>query len=272
MKKIYLLSLLSLLFVTFQSCTKEPENTNPSSSGGKTLFTATLEGLEGEETGSFWSPNTKIKVVMTDNSSVVANLVSGSGTENGSFMASVPTGKTPEYAVYPMSALVSTGAEGPSLDIPATQYGYLDDCKIATGKVNVGNKVAFKNVAAILPITLKAGADVSKLEISSVDGSALAGAVSVSFTEDGIAAGAVENPSSTVSMDVYSAGTYYFAVLPGVTHAQGIKVTYYLSEDPYTAAGDVLVYGENTTFEANTLAEEVELKVTSADMTFYISV
>ena len=272
MKKIYLLSLLSLLLVTFQSCTKEPENTNPSSSGGKTLFTATLEGLEGEETGSFWSPNTKIKVVMTDKSSVVANLIAGTGTENGSFMASVPTGKTPEYAVYPMSALVSTGAEGPSLDIPATQYGYLDDCKIATGKVNVGNKVAFKNVAAILPITLKAGADVSKLEISSVDGSALAGAVSVSFTEDGIAAGAVENPSSTVSMDVYSAGTYYFAVLPGVTHAQGIKVSYYLSEDPVTAAGEVMVYGENTVFEANTLAEEVELKVTSADMTFYISV
>ena len=187
MKKIYFLSLLSLLLAAFPSCSDElQDGNNPGTgAGGRTLFTATLEGLEHEETGSFWSPNSKITLVMTDKSTVTANLIAGTGTENGSFMATVPAGKTAAYAVYPQSAFVSANADGVTLGIPATQYGYLEDCKVAAGKVAVGNKAALKNAAAILPITLKAGADVCKLEISSVDGSALAGNVSVSFSDDG---------------------------------------------------------------------------------------
>ena len=273
MKKIYFLSLLSLLLAAFPSCNKELEDGNkPGTAGGRTLFTATMEGLKHEETGSFWSPNSKMTLVMTDKSTVTANLISGTGTENGSFMATVPAGKAAAYAVYPQAAFVSANADGVTLGIPATQHGYVEDCKFAAGKVAVGNKVALKNAVAILPITLKAGADVCKLEISSVDGSALAGDVSVNFTEDGLDLGAVENAASTISLDVYGAGTFYFAVLPGITHAQGVKVSYYLSEDPYTAAGEVLAYGENAVFEMNALAEEVEVKATSADKIFYVSV
>ena len=274
MKKICFLSLLSLLFVTMPSCSDELEggNNNSGAAGGRTLFTATVEALQSEadtETqNDFWAPGDKIKLVLNDNSSLSANLIAGQGTESGSFMGTLPEGKTAKYAVYPESAFDSADGEGLNLVVPSAQYGYLTDCKAAAGKVAVGNKVALKNLTAVLPVNILAGADVCKVELSSVDGSALAGVVSVSFTEEGLALGTIQNPSSTVSLDVYGAGTYYFAVIPEVAHAQGLKVSWYLSEDPATAAGEKEL--EATTYAVNTLYEAVEIK--TVDKSFYVTV
>ena len=274
MKKICFLSLLSLLFVTMPSCSDELDGgkENPGAAGGRTLFTATVEALQSEadtETqNDFWAPGDKIKLVLNDNSSLSANLIAGQGTESGSFMGTLPEGKTAKYAVYPESAFDSADGEGLNLVVPSAQYGYLTDCKAAAGKVAVGNKVALKNLTAVLPVNILAGADVCKVELSSVDGSALAGVVSVSFTEEGLALGTIQNPSSTVSLDVYGAGTYYFAVIPEVAHAQGLKVSWYLSEDPATAAGEKEL--EATTYAVNTLYEAVEIK--TVDKNFYVTV
>ena len=274
MKKICFLSLLSLLFVTTPSCSDELEggNNNSGAVGGRTLFTATVEALQSEadtETqNDFWAPGDKIKLVLNDNSSLSANLIAGQGTESGSFMGTLPEGKTAKYAVYPESAFDSADGEGLNLVVPSAQYGYLTDCKAAAGKVAVGNKVALKNLTAVLPVNILAGADVCKVELTSVDGSALAGVVSVSFTEEGLALGTIQNQSSTVSLDVYGAGTYYFAVIPEVAHAQGLKVSWYLSEDPATAAGEKEL--EATTYAVNTLYEAVEIK--TVDKNFYVTV
>ena len=256
------------------SCSDELDGgkENPGAAGGRTLFTATVEALQSEadtETqNDFWAPGDKIKLVLNDNSSLSANLIAGQGTESGSFMGTLPEGKTAKYAVYPESAFDSADGEGLNLVVPSAQYGYLTDCKAAAGKVAVGNKVALKNLTAVLPVNILAGADVCKVELSSVDGSALAGVVSVSFTEEGLALGTIQNPSSTVSLDVYGAGTYYFAVIPEVAHAQGLKVSWYLSEDPATAAGEKEL--EATTYAVNTLYEAVEIK--TVDKSFYVTV
>ena len=274
MKKFYFLSLLSLLFVTLHSCNKEePEGgNNNQSSGGKTLFTATIDAFQSEADtealNDFWSSGDKIKVILNDDSQVVANLIAGQGTESGSFMGSVPAGKTGKFAVYPESAFDSVDGEVLNLSVPTSQYGYQADCKVAAGKIGVANKVSLKNLTAVLPVNILAGADVCKVELTSVDGSALAGVLSVNFTDAGLEIADVQSPSSTVSLDVYGAGTYYFAVIPGVAHAQGLKVSWYLSENPSAPAGEKVL--DATTFAANTLYEAVEIK--TVDKSFYVTV
>ena len=273
MRKLYFLLAALLLSAGFFSCQKEPQGgeTNPQT-GGKTLFTATIEalknGADAEVTNDFWATGDKLKVVLSDHSAISANLIAGQGTADGSFMATLPAGVTAKYAVYPESAFDSADGEGLKLNLPSAQQGYLADCKAAAGVVGVANKVALKNLTAVLPVNILAGAEVCKVELTSVDGSALAGVVPVTFSESGIEAGAVQNPSSSVSVDVFGAGTYNFAVLPGVAHAQGLKVSWYLTENPSAPAGEKVL--DATTFAANTLYEAVEIK--TADKSFYVTV
>ena len=272
MKKINFLLAAFLLLAGFSSCQKEPQGGgNTPQTGGKTLVTATIEalksGADAEVTNDFWATGDKLKVVLNDNSAISANLIAGQGTTDGSFMATVPAGKTAKYAVYPEAAFDSADGEGLKLNVPAAQSGYLADCKAAAGVVGVGNKAALKNLTAVLPVNILAGAEVCKVELTSVDGSALAGVVPVTFSEEGLVMGEVQSPSSSVSVEVYAAGTYNFAVLPG-THAQGLKVSWYLSENPSTPAGEKDL--DATTFAANTLYEAVEIK--TVDKNFYVTV
>jgi len=273
MKKIKFLLTAFVLAVSFSSCEKEPQGgENNLQAGGKTLFTATVEalknGADAEVTNDFWSPGDKIKVVLSDNSAISANLIAGQGTVDGSFMGSLPAGKTAKYAVCPEYAFDSADGEGLKLNVPSAQSGYLADCKAAAGVVGIGNKAALKNLTAVLPVNILAGAEVCKVELTSVDGSALAGVVPVTFSDEGLVSGAVQNASSTVSLDVYGAGTYHFAVIPGVVHTQGLKVSWYLSENPSTPAGDLSL--DEMTFAANTLYEAVEVK--TIDKSFYVTV
>lgn len=272
MRKLYFLLAAFLLLTGFFSCQKEPQGgeTNPQT-GGKTLFTATIEalknGADAEVTNDFWATGDKLKVVLSDHSAISANLIAGQGTTDGSFMATVPAGKTAKYAVYPEAAFDSADGEGLKLNVPSAQSGYLADCKAAAGVVGIGNKAALKNLTAVLPVNILAGAEVCKVELTSVDGSALAGVVPVTFSEEGLVMGEVQSPSSSVSVEVYGAGTYNFAVLPG-THAQGLKVSWYLTENPSAPAGEKVL--DATTFAANTLYEAVEIK--TVDKSFYVTV
>ena len=272
MRKLSFLLAALLLSAGFSSCQKEPQGGgNTPQTGGKTLVTATIEALKSgaaaEVTNDFWATGDKLKVVLNDNSPISANLIAGQGTTDGSFMATVPAGKTSKYAVYPEAAFDSADGEGLKLNVPSAQSGYLADCKAAAGVVGVGNKAALKNLTAVLPVNILAGAEVCKIELTSVDGSALAGVVPVTFSEEGLVMGEVQSPSSSVSVEVYGAGTYNFAVLPG-THAQGLKVSWYLSENPSAPAGEKVL--DATTLDANTLYEAVEIK--TVDKSFYVTV
>ena len=271
-KNIFLLAAF-LLLAGVSSCQKEPqgEENNPEA-GDKTLFTATIEalknGADAEVTNDFWATGDKLKIVLNDNSAISATLIAGQGTTDGSFMATLSAGMTAKYAVYPESAFDSADGEGLKLNVPSAQSGYLADCKAAAGVVGVGNKAALKNLTAVLPVNILAGAEVCKVELTSVDGSALAGVVPVTFSEEGLVMSEVQSPSSTVSVEVYGAGTYNFAVLPGLAHAQGLKVSWYLTENPSAPAGEKVL--DATTFEVNTLYEAVDIK--TVDKSFYVTV
>ena len=102
MKKINFLLAAFLLLAGFSSCQKEPQGgENNPQTGGKTLVTATIEalksGADAEVTNDFWATGDKLKVVLNDNSPISANLIAGQGTTDGSFMATVPAGKTAKY-------------------------------------------------------------------------------------------------------------------------------------------------------------------------------
>ena len=272
MKKISFLLAALVLSAGLNSCQKETPGGENNQQGGKTLFPATIEalksGADSETQNDFWSPGDKITVVLSDNNTISANLIAGQGTADGSFMGTLPAGKTAKYAVYPESVFDSADAEGVNLIVPSTQYGYLTDCKAAVGVVGVANKVALKNLTAVLPVNILAGADVCKVELTSVDGSALAGILPVTFTESNLNIGSIQNGSSTISVELNGAGTYYFAVIPEVAHAQGLKLSWYLREDPSAPAGEIAL--DQTTFAPNTLYDAVEIKTVTKS--FYVTV
>ena len=180
MKKIHLLLALSLL-VSFQACRKEPNQGGETDKpGGKVVFTATLEDLESASSmESFWFPGDQIKIALNDGNTVNATLVDGAGTATASFVATIPSGKTALFAVHPTSALDSADGNTANIGVPDSQSSNSAPEKLAIGKVESGNRISFKNMNAVLGIQLKPGTEVSKVEVSSVNGSALAGIMTV---------------------------------------------------------------------------------------------
>ena len=125
-----------------------------------------------------------------------------------------------------------------NVGVSALQPGTFAAGNVAVAKVNATtHNMTFKNVNSFLVFQLKSGSAVSKVEVTSVDGSALAGTVAVSCSGTEPAAGAVSSGASTVSMTTSGAGTYYMSIASGVTHAKGLKMTYYTGSGSYTETG-----------------------------------
>lgn len=269
MKKIHLLLALSLL-VSFQACRKEPNQGGETDKpGGKVVFTATLEDLESASSmESFWFPGDQIKIALNDGNTVNATLVDGAGTATASFVATIPSGKTALFAVHPTSALDSADGNTANIGVPDSQSSNSAPEKLAIGKVESGNRISFKNMNAVLGIQLKPGTEVSKVEVSSVNGSALAGIMTVDCSGEVPAAGAVKTPSSTVSMTTFGAGTYYLTVIPGA-HADGLKIKTYTDNDPNTPTGEYDY--EINSISANTVYS-YEIKEVIASKNYYVTV
>ena len=268
MKRFFLLLTLFLFAMAFQSCEKEPDNGDDGYSG-KVAFTATTENLESAAgTDFFWVPGDKIKIVLNDGNTVNATLVDGAGTTTASFVGTVPTGKTALYAVHPMSALDSVEGNAVNISIPDAQPGSCALETIAVGKIESGNRIDFKNMNAVLGLQLKAGTEVSKIEVISVDGSALAGTMSIDCSGSVPVAGAVKAPASVVSTTTVGPETYYLTVFPG-THAQGLKIKTYSGSDPYIESGEY-------DYEINTISANnvyvYEIKETVASKILYVTV
>ena len=237
MKQFYLLLTLPLFALAFQSCEEEPINDDHGNNGNssKVVFTATVENLESSaDVEAFWLPGEQIKIVLNDGNSVIATLVDGAGTSTASFVGTIPSGKTALYAVHPTSALDSAEGNAVNISIPDSQSGNMSPEAISVGKIESGNKIEFKNVNAVLGLQLKAGTEVSKIEVTSVDGSALAGKMVVDCSGSVPQLSTVKSPATTVSTTIFGAGTYYLTIVPGA-HAKGLKIKTY-TEDPNTDA------------------------------------
>lgn len=190
-----------------------------------------------------WAPGDEIKVYYTDASSSSVGISDGVGTRTGVFSGMVPGGKTGAYAVYPAAntSSVDIANRKVTVTIPAEQTldattGGFTTGNIATSIVDAGNNLQFQNVNAFLSVTVSDA--VTKVVVESVDGTALASDIEVTYPED--PADPVTYSNSGTEYDSITlllpgaAGTYYFSVVPG-THAKGLKFTYYTGS--YTETG-----------------------------------
>ncbi len=265
--------LCCLCLFSFFSCIKEnPQNDNPGNQDvpeGYTLqtFTATSEDAKTTIDGGVtkWVAGDQIKVVLNDGTAVNADLTDGAGSNSGTFSGMVPNGKTANYAVYPAAAYASVDGSTVNVTVAAEQPGTFAAGNIAVAKVAADNSMAFKNINSFLVFQLKDGSGVTKVEVTSVDGSALVGTVPVDCSGENPSAGAPASPASVVSMTTNGAGTYYMSIASGATHAKGLKMSYFVG------ANETGVYylNKNMTIAANAMYTLGEVET---DKNYYVTV
>ena len=130
-------------------------------------------------------------------------------------------------AIYPASA----GKTLAAVTIPAAQDGTFANAAIAVAQ-SENRSLAFMNVASLIKFQVPAA--YSKVTIESTAN--LAGAVSVSFNEDGVPViGEVTNASKVITLENVKADVdYYVAVLPG-DHKFTFRFDGYLSKASNTS-------------------------------------
>ena len=179
-----------------------------------------------------WNEEDKILTLCTDGTVTDPfSLVEGAGTTAGKFQGLVPDGKTVSCAIYPHDVYTSASETTVSVSIASEQPGTFAAGNIAVAKVDNENKLSFKNVNSFLVFQLKPESGVTKVKVSSVDGSPLAGIVAVDCSSETPTAGEVSEASPSVSMTTDGEGIYYMSIVSGITHAQGLKMTYYSGEE-----------------------------------------
>lgn len=273
MKKIFNAFLCTLCTVTIFSCQKEIDQ--PERPGNQIItedytlqtFTAISDATKTTVNGSgetVWSTSDQIKVVLDDGTAVDADLTDGANTTTGIFAGMVPNGKTALYAVYPAAAYTSVSGSTVNVAVAAEQAGTFAAGNIAVAKVASDNSMSFNNVNSFLVFQLKSGSEVTKVEVTSVDGSALVGTVPVDCSGATPTAGAATSPASTVSMTTSGEGTYYMSIASGSTHAKGLKMTYYKG----TVETGVYYLNRNMPIAANRMYTLGEVET---DRNYYVS-
>ena len=213
-----------------------------------------------------WNEGDKILVLYTDGTvSDPFDLTEGEGTTAGKFQGLVPEGKIASYAIYPHDVYSSVSESTVSVTIASEQSGTFAAGNIAVAKVEEENNMSFRNVNSFLVFQLKEGSQVTKVEVSSVDGSPLAGIVAVDCSVETPTAGEVSEASPSVSMTTDGEGIYYMSIVSGVTHAQGLKMTYYAGEEET----GVYYLNRNLTIAVNTMYQLGEVET---DSNYYVSV
>lgn len=270
MKRISRIFTFFVCMAALFSCAKEiaqPEQ-EPESSSTLQTFTAVSEDTKTSISGSstVWNEGDQIQIIFSDGTaSEPFTLKSGANTKTAKFQGTVPAGKTAAYAVYPVQAYSSASGSTVNVAVLASQPGTFAAGNIAVAKVAGDQSMAFKNVNAFLVFQLKIGTQVTKVEVTSVDGSALVGTIPVDCSGDVPAAGEVAGPVATVSMTTSGAGIYYMSIASGVTHSKGLKMTYFAGE---TETG-VYYLKRSLSVEANTMYTLGEVET---DGNYYVTV
>lgn len=274
MKRIFNTFLCALCTFAIFSCQKEIDknidSVDENVPEGCTLqtFTAISEATKTTLNGSgetVWSTSDQIKIVFDDGTAANADLTDGANTTTGTFAGIVPSGKTALYAVYPADAYSSVSGSTVNVTVADDQPGTFAAGNIAVAKVASDHSMAFKNVNSFLVFQLKSGSEVTKVEVTSVDGSALVGIVPVDCSGSTPAASAATSPASTVAMTTNGEGTYYMSIASGTTHAKGLKMTYYKGTDET----GVYYLNRNMTIAANAMYALGEVET---DKNYYVSV
>lgn len=129
------------------------------------------------------------------------------------------------YAVYPTSAdYTFTAAEGKiSVSFGRNQSGSFADANIMAAKTSKSAAAfSFKNMTSILKFSTGASAAYTKVTFAANDLAKLNGTVSTTFDEPFTVQNAGTNGDLLTVDGVTAGNTYYVAVLPGITLANGL--------------------------------------------------
>ena len=224
MKKLFFVLAASAAILAASSCAKEmekPINDNIQPALEKISVKAVHENEEAVEPESrttlnegdgsvAWAVGDAIKMVWNGGSAVSDPLVSG----GSSATFEVEVGDGTKFAVYPSGIAASYNGSTFSVTVPAAQDGTFANAAIEVAEYPGGAPIEFKNLGGLLQIVVSS-ASVESIRISSNDSTPLAGTAAVTFDAGLPVIGAVTSTSTSITLDVSGAGTYYAAVLPG---------------------------------------------------------
>lgn len=197
-------------------------------------FTASAEVTKTnrDENGvTVWSSNDRIRVYW-ETGDTSADCFSGEDSNTAVFRAVIPDNNTVIYAAYPeeFNFELNIAEQELEAEVPDQQGGQFGTSNIAVAKAGEHNSLAFFNVTALLSIEVPSD-DITKVEVSSVDGSALAGKQKVKWSDpDGWALTDHNETKSVISMEVNGRGKKYLPMLANVTHAKGLLIKYYKND------------------------------------------
>ena len=240
MKKLYKAFLCTFCATALFSCVQEEfEPTDTVVPEGYTLQTFSVEtqstkttveiNADGTHGNTLWAKGDQL-AIFWDEGEGTADLQGEGGSTTASFKGAVPDGLKAKYAVYPSK--VASSVEGSTLKvtIPAEQEGTFSAGNISVAEIGEDNSISFNNINAFLCIQLVSD-EITKITVRSVGGQVLAGTVPVTFNEGEASFGEVTETSSELTMTAGAKGRYYISIVPGVTHAEGLLMTYYKGEE-----------------------------------------
>lgn len=216
MKRKLLLSVLALSALV--SCSKDDTLEQEQAPAGNGLTAAIADGLHRS-----WNKGDRI-TLFHDGQAVLAEVVESgstsglSGSVEGTF-----TDSNPLYSVYPAECAVSSDRENVTVTVPAAQTAESDsyDAKAAVSVARtVSESLTFQAIGGGIKLNFRMSG-ITKVELESVDGYALAGTATIKWDEQGMPV--VAETKNAVSILVLNAADgsgfipgkdYYISTLP----------------------------------------------------------
>lgn len=224
------------------SCAKEIQKENiPDAPAGyeNVVFSASGEAVKtalGQDgTSVSWVKDDQVKFVWgTGAGEGVVASASASGS-TADFSVTVPETANLLYAVSPATVFSAYDGEAVMVNIPSEVDGSFAAANITAAKVEKSSSwpsaITFKNIVSVLKIDVT-NEKITSLAVSAVGGESLVGTVAASIGTEGVNVNVPDagQTSSSATIAVNGIGSYYLAVVPGVTYSKGLRVDFTLSE------------------------------------------
>lgn len=165
-----------------------------------------------------WDAGDRTKAVYNGGNAISDALAEGGSTAEFSYV--YPVGKTLAYVVYPSDIEATHDGADFKVTVPAVQDGSFSGAAIEVAEFS--ESLDMRNLAGLLQLVVTDDA-VKTIRISSNDDTPVAGTAVVTFPAGIPAVGALSGTSSSITLNVDGAGTYYAAILPCTLEA-GIYV------------------------------------------------
>lgn len=150
---------------------------------GNSLTATIADGLHGN-----WSKGDRITLLYDGQAVSVETLASGGISELSGSVEGTFTDENPLYGVYPAENVVSSDRESVTVTIPATQTaegdGYDAEAAVSVART-VSESLTFQAIGGGIKLNFQMSG-VTKIELESVDGYALAGTASIKWDEQGM--------------------------------------------------------------------------------------